>query len=333
MQRSYYLDNLCAVLLLHMIFTYHISITCQYRPGIIKVISLVLSFFMSWFFFKGGMMHRFCRTKELFKKSFKRLLLPFLFFLVLGFILDIICKRVNPFSSSFLISEVLQIVNGQVLWPTAAAWFLLSLFIARILFNFFGRIISPIIISVVFIFAAYGLFLLQQIEWSIPLFSNSVFLFPSYFGNICHGLAVYSIGYYLKEHQFGKIILCVSIAIYAFSFVIPSSIDFRANVPYGPSFILAVIYGIAGCIVFNNLFKRLFDYQIPVLSYLGKNSMVYYLFHWPVMYMAFYQFWNPFKHLRHSFQFVLLSSIVIVFCVFFDWCFTKQKGLRVLIGS
>ena len=48
--RTFYLDNVCCILILHMIYTCHISASCGGLK--IPLISTTLSFFMSWFFFK-----------------------------------------------------------------------------------------------------------------------------------------------------------------------------------------------------------------------------------------------------------------------------------------
>ncbi len=338
MHRYFYLDNLCAILLLYIVFIHHIANRCGFNPELFSVISSSLSFFMSWFFFKGGMMHKKCDDKEMILKSSKRLLIPFLIFLFLGFIIDgffdHLSYGINPFGIRFIKRKIIEILKCQVLWPTAASWFLLSLFFSRVLFNFLSRRIHPLLISAICLIAAYSVFLIQHNCLSIPFFSSAPSLIiPFYIGNICHGLAIYSLGYYLREKQFQKIVMIIALGLYLLQFFVPARIDFRTNDSFDSFFPLAVIYGIAGCVVFNNLFKVAFNFKIPIISYIGRNSMVYYLIHWPVMYVVFDYLWRPFASLKVPIQFCILSVIVLVSCIISDWFFTRHKNLRFIIGG
>lgn len=152
-QRSFYLDNICCVLILHMIYTVHIaSSSGRLKPALISFVGTTLSFFMSWFFFKGGMMHKDTSTKLLLKKSTKRLLIPFLLFLIFGFLLDWWIKSTNKpdFNCiSFMKGEFVLFLKLLILWPTGASWFLLSLFVARVGFNILQHRIHPLIITIV----------------------------------------------------------------------------------------------------------------------------------------------------------------------------------------
>lgn len=71
-----------------MIYTYHIAFICSIddiQPTIISIVRTLFSFFMSWFFFKGGMTHRIESTTYIIKKGFNRLLIPYLFFSFIGY--------------------------------------------------------------------------------------------------------------------------------------------------------------------------------------------------------------------------------------------------------
>ena len=124
-QRNFYLDNICCLLIIHMIYTYHVAHACGLcLPTIIKAIDMSLFFFMSWFFFKGGMVHKIGPFKEIFKKSVKRLLVPYVFFLLIGFLLDGIIKFTtdeNITYLAFLKGEVYTFVLSDIIWPTAAS--------------------------------------------------------------------------------------------------------------------------------------------------------------------------------------------------------------------
>ena len=50
-QRQIYLDNVCGLLIIHMIFICHQPLFCNYTDSTIEFILKLLSFFMAWFFF------------------------------------------------------------------------------------------------------------------------------------------------------------------------------------------------------------------------------------------------------------------------------------------
>lgn len=339
-QRSIYLDNICCVLILHMIYTCHISYSCGgYKPLPIAMIGTTLSFFMSWFFFKGGMMHKKSTIKELFKKSVKRLLLPFVIFLFIGFVLDCVIKFTNIENltiPSFIKAEISNLISTCIIWPTGASWFLLSLFVARIAFNFLYTKVHPLLITATFACASYGIFLMINHGWTFGLHMpghNTFLNIPTfYMGNMCHGLAVYSLGYYIKDRQFNKAIFLFAFILFVLKYFIPASIDFRANNPSGVNFMLAVIYGMSGCIVINNIFKRFANKRIPVITHIGVNSMVYYLIHYPVMYTTISLFWKPFEDSELWLRFIVLSFIVTISLIFADLLF-RCKKLRFIIGG
>ena len=122
-----------------MIYTHHIAYQCgDFKHSIISIIGRILSFFMSWFFFKGGMMHKENTSKDIIRKSTKRLLVPYLIFLVIGIMLNILFLKLEhtPLNiSQFFKGEIALILSTSTVWPTAAIWFLLSLYFARITFN------------------------------------------------------------------------------------------------------------------------------------------------------------------------------------------------------
>ena len=322
-----------------MIYTCHIALACGGgSSAIISCIGTTFSFFMYWFFFKGGMMHRTTTTKEIVRKSFKRLLVPYFVFLIIGFILDGIFRKLgNP---DIGILKFIKIEGGTfacntVLEPTAASWFLLSLFIARITYNALCNKVHPLFITILFACVAFAVHIARvrglefDINWSG---SNFHCKFPPYYlGNMCHGISVYSLGGYLKEKQFDVKIFAAATALFAIKYFIPAGIDFRMNAPTN-SYVLAVLYGMAGCIVINNVFKRWVNIKIPLVSYIGANSMVYYLVHYPVMITMLSLFWGSFAEIEPWLRFVVLSSVVTISLMIADRIF-KIKKLRFIIGG
>ena len=337
-QRDFYLDNICSLLIIHMIYTYHIAHACGHcLPTMIKAIDTSLFFFMSWFFFKGGMVHKNGPFEEILKKSVKRLLVPYVIFLLIGFLLDGIIKFVtdeNITYITFLKGEVYTFLSTAIIWPTGASWFLLSLFIVRLTFSFFISKANPIFITIIFLFIAYGLYLLQcHIRtYDIQFAGYTLHWFPVYLGNICHGITLYSLGYYLKDRQFNRSLFVTAFLLYIAHFFIPAGIDFRANDSYGKNYIWSAICGMAGCIVINNLFRRYLNRKVRVFTHIGCNSMVYYLIHYPIMFTTVKLFLAPVKEIDFMTNFFILSFVVTVLLVVAEYLF-RVKRLRFIVGG
>lgn len=147
-------------------------------------------------------------------------------------------------------------------------WFLFTLFWTQLIFNcLFQKKLS-----------AYWM-VFGGLIWAIIMFLlgyNS----PTYMVNIPLAIAVYALGYLWKDNQFTK--RYVSIALIAYlsvMIVCPSHLIFAANVlnPEGV-YVLSLVFSIAGCVLFNNIFKYIPHF--PVLQYIGRHSMVYYISHW-----------------------------------------------------
>ena len=186
-------------------------------------------------------MHKDTSTKLIFLKSSRRLLVPFLLFLLLGLLLDgwiQSTKSIDFNCVSFIKGEIGIFLKYLILWPTGVSWFLLSLFVARIGFNVLHKRIHPVLITIVFACFAYAIRIMNCRGWElsvyIPLIHNLHLDIPTfYMGNMCHGLSVYSLGYYLKEKQFDRTIFLIALALFVLKYIIPSGIDFRANSPSG----------------------------------------------------------------------------------------------------
>ena len=149
---------------------------------------------------------------------------------------------------------------------------------------------------------------------------------------MCHGVAVYSLGYYIKDKQFSKLWVLLAIAVELFRFVIDSRIDFRTNDSGRDFFPLGIVYGMAGCIVFNNIFKRWLDRPIPLVTYIGRNSMVYYLMHYPILIMTISMFRDELSGIGPIHYLCIVSGVVVTGLIMSDLLF-RIKKLRFIVGG
>lgn len=154
---------------------------------------------------------------------------------------------------------------------------------------------------------------------------------PFYVGNMFHGLAFYTLGSWLKKKQFNRHLFILALGVFLVKFFFFTFMDFRGNNPDGSNYFLCIIYELSGCIVANNVFGKIANRKIPLLSYIGRNSMVYYLVHYPVM-TFIVLFLNPFPNVSVANRYFLLSVILCILLVISDYLF-RMKRLRWIVGG
>ena len=126
-------------------------------------------------------------------------------------------------------------------------------------------------------------FFIISIIIPIVLYYNSISNLPIYLTNVPLGLSVYTLGYILKNRQFDKKLISIAGMIYLGVILFyPSHLIFRSNtLNSGGNYLLAIIFSLAGCVVFNNIFKFLPNCR--VLQFIGQHSMTYYVTHWVIL--------------------------------------------------
>ena len=195
--------------------------------------------------------------------------------------------------------------------------------------------IPPILIVVVCIILGwliYEITVKDNLSYTLGIGNHSFQLqFPFYIGNMFHGLAFYTLGYCLKDKQFNRYILMLAVIAFVLKFFFFAFMDFRGNNTSGSNYLLCVVYELSGCIVANNVFRHWLDREIPLLTHIGRNSMVYYLVHYPLM-TFIVMFLNPFPGSTAFVRFALLTIILIVLLIVSDYIF-RIKKLRFFIGG
>ena len=85
LKREYYPDTVGGILLIYMILTHCFQWASLYPE--FDRFTYFLNFFMPWFFFKGGMFYKPRTNKEIVKIGYKRLIVPFIWFSIIGTII------------------------------------------------------------------------------------------------------------------------------------------------------------------------------------------------------------------------------------------------------
>lgn len=270
--RDISLDWICGLLVVHMILL-HIS---QWAK-VDYVLEDILFFFMPWFFFKSGMFHKVKEERIVVKDSVRRLLVPFIVFTLLGeavWWLRLIIAHDHIIKDYFSFLKEL-VMNGSI-QGNMALWFLLSLFICRILFNLLSLAkINAWWIMGGFVIAATGV-----------NYASTLAFIPYYIGNVCYGMVFYAAGYALKSVKipiWGIIALGAAIALC--SYFCQSIIDIRLNSAIKGEYIVTIPYNLAVILFINNIAKFIPSkfLESTRLHLVGRDSMSYYVMHWIII--------------------------------------------------
>lgn len=312
-----------------MIFFVHLSYWANYHPWWNEAIAQTLSFFMFWFFFKGGMVFHSKPIVDSIKSGFKRLIIPYIIFTIIGISWELyIAIKTGSFGKSWIYNEIITLCDHECCWTSMACWFLLSLFFVRILFQLlYNYSLHPFIIAVISLLFA-SLINIMHKDYS-SAFSVKP---PYYIGNIFMGLAFYALGFKMKHYQFNKYLFIIALSIFLLKFFIPSNIDFRSN-NYSGYYYLAVLYSLAGCIVFNNIFRSFANHRLILLTHIGHISMIYYLVHYPAAKIFQESNHNFLSSISENNRFwVMALYLIIVFC-FAEITYKHFKRIRFVFGG
>lgn len=246
--RTNYLDKLAGIFILYMLFQHCLSQTDGY--GVFSdVLGRLLGFYMCWFFFKSGM---FFRPDGLLMSSVKRLLKPWAIYASLAFVLNLLYVTLLKGNiGGYCLDTIHELYNNGCLYFDQPLWYLISIFIVRLIFSCIWNLGR----NALFVACFISLFLASKTEGMTAQYSHYVI-------NIWLGLFFYTCGYLLRDVQYGKLIFCACLIFYAWNLFSPSSINFRFNSLSIGYYCLAVFSGLGGIIVFNNVFKYLEEHTL-----------------------------------------------------------------------
>lgn len=319
-ERLNYLDTISGLFILFVI-TSHIFQITHYNENHIYILIYeeLLFFYMPWFFFKSGMFHNIkTNSNKSIHKIIKKLLIPYVIFSFIGYLIYCFELRFNGNTNIYYytITPLKNILLTGTNVGNPPLWFLLSLCCIKILtikskFSNVKKVSIFCCIIIIFI--------------SISSYLKIIYPFWAY--NTLAGLFFYLMGYILKNIQFNKLLFVTAIIFYCLSFIYcPSYVDMRSNSIIHGNYYIWIINSIMGIILINNLFKQL--YPIRLFTYIGKNSMTYYVTHWLILY-SINIFYTP-KERYKEVCIMLIASIIIL--PILDKIF-RTRSLTHLIGK
>ena len=238
------------------------------------IVVWIYSFHMPLFFIISGMLIKFKDeklSKNIILKKIKNILIPYLFFSILSSIIKIIIYELN---TSMIIWDLIYTCIG---YGIDVLWFLPALFVAEILMLLIFKIsksdyMRMIIIGSLFIVGlsitkSYGMILLI-------------------IGRCFIATGFVSIGYYgfnrMNSHDVNTLFLIVLLLISIFSAKYNGRVDFM-NLVHN-NHILYIFNLILGTIIVIQFCKKI--YNLNLLSYFGKNSIVILGIHMNLIYLV-----------------------------------------------
>lgn len=252
----------------------------------------IYSFHMPLFILLSGVFASTCEKYKFIdylKKSVSRLIVPYVVFTLIGIALNYIIVDWRIYFSAATFKDVLINCNAYYWQTTGALWFLVALFIIRILFYFYDKLIlkkgSAMLIALSLVCLFYIAIYLNVFQVWMSQY-HPAFTFPFQLKSAMIGLPFYIIGYLLKDNikSFSykdnpvlNSVLFVGSAVLTFGFAVRynHTVNLGANT-YNDSFLFVVFAftGIYITIVIGSLLKK-----SKVLIWFGKHSMEIYLLH------------------------------------------------------
>lgn len=301
--RQFGLDIMAGIIILYVIIC-HMRMVGGTTPNF----GLVLFFSMPWFYFKSGMFFKDKEIKNLVKADFQKLLAPYIAFVIIGWavfvILSLLKGTFTPYDA--FLKPLIQLgllgsCSGN--WPL---WFLLTLFGIKFTYTVLNKLFNNSIYGKISIGLA-GL----AIAYLMYNLGISKFV---YIASISLGLFFYMLGDLLRSKQYTNHLFIISGIIYlALAICIPSHIGFQRNVLVYGNYLACVIASAAGCIFFNNILNHLFT-KDNFFAKFGRESITYYVCHFPVVLILEYLFVYVFKieNGQHVFYLTILGCIILL---------------------
>lgn len=170
---------------------------------------------------------------------------------------------------TFVKSEVIGLICKGSLIGNLPLWFLLSLFGVKCIFSFSS--------------SRTGHFALLVGSLAVSMLMHIINPPIDWLMNIPMGLFFYASGYFLSEKQYAKSVFVVSaISLIVIASFFDSEVSIVKLLTIFGNFYIWILYALVAVIVANNLFWRLgHNIEIKGLNWLGENSMLLYVSHWP----------------------------------------------------
>ena len=274
-KRDNSLDAIAGILILYMVAV-HSLMRFELYGGDVKYCMYLLTFYMPWFFYKAGMLWHVKNFNQVVGGGNKRLLKPFVTYSIIGYLVYVISLVVVGDYNwiHYTLTPVKSLLLSGSVSGNEPLWFLLSLFIVRIIGNeTIGRFKNCGKIAIAFLCVILG--------WGFNAFG--IFK-PDWMLNITTGYAFFLLGHLLRKVQYARYVFPLSAILYVTAwFTCFASVEMRHNLLECGIYPVWPIVCIVGMVLINNLFKRIPLSDRNPLVGIGRNSLTILVWHYPIL--------------------------------------------------
>ena len=312
-QRNHAFDLLCGLCIVRMVML-HVMAMCGFRSVFWfgKLMAWTF-FFLSFFFFKAGYFNKTVSGDSLFfcKDKAKRLLVPYLAWGLIG----------NAIYFGFLygwpklFASTLRRIHWSHLWEMShfygnpPTWFLFSFFMMYVLVHFWRRFLHrELYLWVLLPAVSYWLWTQRNPLWmSLNNVAMGIFFFE--LGHWWHGVERrLSRGWFLALS-----VLLVAVFIYGnhhWHGEYDMSLNKWVQRPWGE-----VVNSVCAICGLSGVLLSLPLRRIPLLGFIGEHSMVFFVMHYPLIYLYRMALQVNHINIRHQWMHVyILIGIIFVVC-------------------
>jgi hypothetical protein len=314
MNRSEHIDGVAGLMITYMIYGHICCWISEIQQ--IPILPRLLFLFMPWFFFKSGMFFRRKPIKKIAIEGWKKLIVPYIVFSIVGQLVFAIMDSMSGKNDWMLFAKAtirIPVHQGAVA-GNAPLWFLLTLFLVRIIYN-----ILPNNKRVYWIMIALS----GLLSFILYLIAFSDYF---YIGNTLLGLFFYGLGHKFFKLQYKPAIVILSTSIFICLIIfVPTYVDFRSNTMGDGCYPAWLLASIAGLIMYNNLFKYLPKFVLQPFVFTGNHAMSYFVLHWIVMGIVQIVFRYVFHIEQPSILFASYAIFIATLCPIIEWSLKKTR--------
>lgn len=316
-------DAISGVMLLFMMH-HHVCGLCGLEESAIHMIPYkILYFYIAYFFFKVGIFFQPHKTiKEVCINSFKRLLVPYPELGIIGYMwYGATLLGLSPQELKYLGWPVRQIFSIGRIEGNGPLWFLLSLFLTRVIFQ---AVHTRRWLQIALIIGCVA----------ISIAGNYYAIRPRTISNVALGIVFYGCGYLLRDAQYTKWCGVASVCLWLISYLLMiisrwHLIDFSFNTTVSGYLLLWMFNSVIACISVNYIFR-----YVPIkgiLSWIGENSMPFLCIH-ALVCEGVYTYWLSQTSLSPYSCLAIYWGMILIICSTLTYVF-KNKYLYWMIGE
>ncbi len=284
-QRNHAFDLLCGLCIIRMICLHIMQFCGRAQVDWWQEVMAWSFFFMCFFFFKAGYFNKSLagNTRDYVRDKAKRLLIPYI---TCGLIGDAVYFAFLP-TMLERYHRPIEPLSWPLVWERSSffgntpCWFLFSFFSAYVLLHLLAKRRGLMWVTLAFPLVSYALFRLGNPLW---MSLNNVFMGVFFFvlGRLWHTAMDWMGARRTVWVSLGLLALFVAGNILWHGEYTMNTNKFEGNALGAVLNTMVVLCGLSGLLIAGGLPR------VPVVSYIGEHSMVYFISHYPMLY--FYKF-------------------------------------------